>query len=90
MAKGLIVDVVITKTISKNIVTINLPANAEVHYKLFNAEGKLVFSKSILMVNNSGQVSEDLNLSALAEGQYTLKVLLGDSKKEIENIKINI
>lgn len=88
MAKGLIVDVLITKVINKNIVTINIPTNAEVHYKLFNAEGKLVFSKSILMVNNSGKVAEDLNLSSLAEGQYRLIVLLGDSKKEIENIEI--
>ena len=90
MAKGLIVDVLITKTVSKNIVTINLPANAEVHYKLFNTEGKLAFSKSILMVNNSGKVDEDLNLSDLAEGEYVLKVLVGDTKQEIETIKITI
>lgn len=88
MAAGLTVDVLITKIINQNIVTINIPTNAEVHYKLFNASEKLVFSKSIIMVNNSGKIAEDLNLSSLAGGEYRLIVLLGDSKKEIENIKI--
>lgn len=84
------VDVVIKKTVSNTVLSRNIPVNEEVHYKLYNNAGKLVYSKSILLLNTDSKTNEDLDLSHLPPGNYELNVLLGETGNRLEKIKITI
>jgi hypothetical protein len=83
------VDVQIKKTISNIVASCGIPPNEEVHYKIYNSSRKLVFSKSIIMINTDGKVLEDLDVSHLPHGNYQLDISTG-TNKPLKKIDITI
>jgi hypothetical protein len=83
-----IVDVQIKKTTSNTVASYSLPLNEEVQYKIYNSSGKLVFSKSIILINTNSKVLEDLDVSHLPQGFYLLDISTGN--KLIKQINITI
>ncbi len=68
------VDVQIKKIISNFIISYTIPAGEEVNYQIQNRNNIVVFSKSIIMLNAAEKIIEEIDVSHLPEGIYTLKI----------------
>lgn len=90
MATTANVQVQVKRTVSNTVLSRKLPTNEEVHYKIYDSSGKLMYSKTIVLVNAPENVLEDLDLSHLAAGNYTLNITTGDREENLEQIKITI
>ena len=82
------VDVQLNRTTSNTVLSRSLPVNEELHYQLYNSAGKLVFSKSIIMINAGERLIEKLDVSHLPSGRYTLTVTSGN--EILEKIQITL
>jgi ligand-binding sensor domain-containing protein len=67
-------------------ITLNLEKTAEVHLALYDVLGKIVLQQAI---GNTNTATQTLNLSALPQGIYTLKMLIGEDAvvKRIEVVR---
>jgi hypothetical protein len=63
-----------------------LEKTAEVHLALYDVLGKIVLQQAI---GNTNTATQTLNLSALPQGIYTLKMLIGEDAvvKRIEVVR---
>lgn len=82
------VDIQIKKTTSDTVARCSLPVNEEVQYKIYNSEHKLVFSKTIILINTSSKVTEGLDVSSLQKGNYTLEI--STNNKSVKKLNITI
>jgi hypothetical protein len=84
------VQVQIKKTVSNTVLSRRLPLNKEVHYTIYNSSKKTLYSKTIMLVNAPENVLEDLDLSHLPAGNYTLCITAGSTNKILEQINITL
>lgn len=88
MADTTILQVQIKKTVTNTVLQRQLPVNKELHYKIYNSNETLVFSKSIIIVNAEKKMLEDLDISHLPPGKYELQISSGT--QNIETIHLTI
>ncbi len=82
------VEVQLKKTTSNTVASCLVPVNEEVHYKIYGPENRLVFSKSIIILHPNGKTLEDLDISNLPAGMYTLDI--STNKQLLKKIIITI
>lgn len=82
------VDVQLYRTTSNTVLSRSMPVNEELHYQLHNSLGKLVFSKSIMLINAGERLIEKLDVSHLPAAQYTLTITSGN--EILEKIQITL
>ncbi len=82
------VDVQLNRTTSNTVLSRNLPVNEELHYQIHSESGKLVFSKSIIMINAGERLTEKLDISHLPAAAYTLTIT--SANEILEKIQITL
>lgn len=83
-------DVSLKRITSTGVFKKKIPEGQTLHYKIIDAKGLIVFSKSVTHINSGNSVKEELDISHLEPGIYSMLITTdnGEIIQEETTVKI--
>ncbi|HNP53976.1 MAG TPA: T9SS type A sorting domain-containing protein [Ferruginibacter sp.] len=82
------IDIQLIQTSCNPLMHCRIPVNEPVEYRIYNAGGQLVFSKTSFLINPTNTTEEQIDVSRLPPGEYELQIK--SRTQSIQHISFNL